>query len=178
MPDEQRGSYSVVGSALRHAVLGADAWTLRSYAVVASIVGVFVSLLFLLAFPEWVLLTDAGPLQRVGRAFLVLVGLGVVAAMLAPLLFVDRRRRAGRPQRQLAFGVAGYAYLASLYLALLASAPADARSEPSGTVAPVVEVFYALPPAAGAVVVLAGVSGPVLVEYVLGRNDRPVAGEQ
>lgn len=171
MSEAERGSYSVVASALRHAVVGADAWTLRSYAVVATLVSAFVSLLFLLAFPEWVLLTDAGPLQRVGRAFLVLVGLAVVATTIAPLLFVDRRRRTGRRQRQFAFGIAGYAYLASLYLALLASAPADARSEPSGVVAPVVDVFYAMPPAAGVAIVLAGAGIPLVVEYWLGRED-------
>lgn len=173
MAEERQRSHSVVGRALRHAVLGAEAWTLRSYAVVATLVGAFVSVLFLLAFPEWVLQTDAGPLQRVGRAFLVLLGLGVVAAMLAPVLFVDRRRRSGRPQRQLAFGLAGYAYLLSLYLALLASAPANARSEPQGAIAPIVELFYELPQGAGAAIVLAGAILPLAVEYGLGRGDRP-----
>lgn len=167
----ESASRSVLAAAVLYAVRDADAWTLRTYGVVGSLAAAFVALLALLAFPQWVVLTDGGPLDRVGRAFLVLVALGVVAALVAPLLFVDRRRRRGRPQRQVAFGVAGYAALASLYLALLASAPPDARSEPSAAIAPVVELLYALPPVAGVGIAVLGAALPFAVEYGFGVGD-------
>lgn len=171
MTEAQPGSRSVLASAICYAVLDADAWTLRTYGVVGTLAAVFVALLALLAFPQWVVATDGGSLDRVGRAFLVLVALGVVATVFAPLLFVDRRRRDGRPQRQLAFGLAGYASLAALYLALVASAPADARSEPPAVVAPLVEPLYALPPSAGAAIALVGLASPYVLEYSLRRAD-------
>lgn len=167
MSEAQGGSRSVLASAIRYAVVDADAWTLRTYGVVGTLAAVFVALLALLAFPQWVLATDGGPLDRVGRAFLVLVALGVLAAVFAPLLFVDRRRRVGRSQHQLAFGLVGYVSLLGLYLALVVSAPPDARSDPPAVVAPVVEGLYALPPAAGAVIALVGLGAPFALEYGL-----------
>lgn len=172
--DEGGASRSVVARTVARAVVHGDSWALRTYALVAVLVSCFVLLLVVLAVPEW-LDRSQGVLERVSAAFLVLVGLGVVAGTLAPIAFVERRRRAGRPERQRALALAGYGYLCSLYLALLASAPAGLRSEPSGSVAPAVEALYALPQVAGIGVVALGFSLVLAVEYGLDREaDDPV----
>lgn len=164
---ETAESRSVVAGALRYAIVDAEAWTLRTYAVVATLAATFVGLLVLLAFPLWVTLTDANPLQRVGRAFLVLVGLALLASIVLPVVLVHRRHRAGRPERQVALGLAGYVYLASLYLGAVTAAPPEGRSEPPVVVAPVVDALYAMPPVAGVAFVLAGVAAVLATEYDL-----------
>lgn len=160
-------SRSVVARAVGYAVLRADSWTLRTYALIALLGSAFVTVLVLLAVPTWMLAAEGGPIERIAVAFLVLLGLGFVALALAPVLFVDRRRRSGRPERQRAHGLAGYGYLLAAFLGLVASAPADARSDPSGALAPVVDALYALPRAAGLAFLLAGVALVLGVEYGL-----------
>lgn len=158
---------SVVLAGLRYALGESDSWALKSYAVVGALCAVFTGLLVLLAFPQWILETDTGALNRVGRAFLGLLGLLLVAAMVAPLVFVHRRRTSDRPGRDRLFGVAGFAYLLSLYVALLVSAPEGLRDDPGGVLAPVVEFLYGLPPQYGVLAPLVGVLFVVGVEYGL-----------
>lgn len=169
--DDGSSSASVLAGAVRHGVLGADSWALRTYAVVGSLVAVFTAALVVFAIPGWAATTaGGGPLERVAVAFLALLGLLVVATAFLPLLLVDRRRRAGRLQHQRAFGLAGWWYVCSLYLALLASAPADLRSEPGGPLAPIVEALYALPPATGVGFPVAALAVLVALEYGLDRQ--------
>lgn len=160
---------------LRYALGESDSWTLRGYAIVGTLCAVFTGILFLLALPQWILETDGGALNRVGRAFLGLLGLTLVAAMVLPYVFVNRRRSQNRPPRERLFGLAGFGFLGSLYVALLVSAPEELRSEPSGLLAPIVEALYGLPRPAGVVVPVVGALAILVVEYGLDRNEEPRA---
>lgn len=170
---EYRSSRSVVVGALRWAVVDGDSWLFRSYAVVAGLLGVFVGTMFVLALPVWVIEAGGSALQRIGLGLLWLIGLALLAVLVLPMLLAARRRERGRPERQVAFGIAGYAYVGSLYLALLASAPPDLRDPARGPFAPVLEALYAMPAVSGAIFPIAGVVAILLVEYALDRSDRP-----
>lgn len=140
---------------------------LRSYAVVGALVTALVVLVFTSALVQLVANTTgtAGGTFTFVRAFYIVLGLGVVAPLMAPVLLVARRhRRAGSSlayDRALAAG--GYLFLASLYLALVVTAPPALREDPPAVLAPVVESLYGLPPAAGAVPPLAAVAAGYLL---------------
>jgi hypothetical protein len=142
------GRRSVVFASLR-AALGSDSWLLTSYAVVGTLAAVLVGVVVALALPVWVENT-LGQSQSVtfSRAFLILSGLLLVAALLAPLLYAHRRDRAGNRSRRSDFllGASGYVLVASLYLSLVISAPPDQRSTPPAAVAPLVEFLYDVDP--------------------------------
>lgn len=169
---ESPRSRSVVLGAVKYAVVEGESRLFRSYAAIGSFLALFVALAFVLALPVWVVEigeSGGGPLQRIGLGLLWLVGMAVIATMVVPMLFVVRRHREGRPERQFAFGLVGYAYVLTVYLALVASAPADLRDPPQGVLAPVLEALYGLPrlsallfPVLGTILVLA-------VEYGLDR---------
>ena len=69
---------------------------------------------------------------------------------MGPVLYAAKNRAAGTADRQgdAALAVAGYLFVASTYLALVISAPAEARTDPQGIIAPAIEFFYSLPPLA------------------------------
>lgn len=172
MSDEGPRSRSVVLGAVKYAVVEGDSRLFRSYAAIGSLLAVFVGLMFVLALPVWVTeiaSSGGGPLQRIGLGLLWLVGLALIATMVVPMLFVVRRHRQGRPERQLAFGLAGYAFVCSIYLALIVSAPADLRDSPSGVLAPVLEALYALPRLSAVAFPILGVLLLVAIEYGLDR---------
>lgn len=172
MSDEAPRSRSVVLGAVTYAVVEGDSRLFRSYAVIGSLLAVFVGLLFVLALPVWVVeiaSSGGGPLQRIGLGLLWLVGLALIATMVVPMLLVVRRHRQGRPERQLAFGVAGYAFVLSIYLALIVSAPPDLRDSPGGVLAPVLETLYGLPRLSAPAFPLFGVLLLVAIEYGLDR---------
>jgi len=172
MSDEVPRSRSVVVGAVKYAIVRGESRLFRSYAAIGSLLALFVGMVFVLALPVWVVeIADSGggPLQRIGIGLLWLVGLVVVATIVVPMLFVVRRHREGRQERQFAFGLAGFVYVLSVYLALVVSAPADLRESPSGVLAPVLEALYGLPR-------LSGIAFPVLgtillfaIEYGLDR---------
>jgi hypothetical protein len=145
---------------------------LRSYALVGGLVTALVVLVFLAALVQLVANTTgtAGGTFTFVRAFYIVLGLAVVAPLMGPVLLVARRHRRGGSSlaydRALAGG--GYLFLFSLYLALVVAAPPALREAPPAVLAPVVEVLYALPPAAGAVPPLAAVA----VGYLLHRHYR------
>lgn len=166
-----RRSASVLAGAVRYGLYGADSWALRTYALAGTLVAAFAATLVVLAVPGWAAATaGGGALERVAVGFLGLFGLVLVAGAVLPLLLVDRRRRGDRPEHQRAFGVAGWAYLLSLYLALLASAPPELRSEPAGPIAPAVEAVYALPRVSGVAFPVVAVALVLAVEFGLDRS--------
>ncbi|AGN01876.1 hypothetical protein L593_09655 [Salinarchaeum sp. Harcht-Bsk1] len=169
-------SRSVVVGAVKYAVVEGDSRVFRSYAVIGSLLAILVGLMFVLALPVWVMEiaeSGGGTLDRVGLGLLWLVGLAVIATMVVPMLLVVRRHRQGRPERQLAFGLAGFAYVLSIYLALLVSAPADLRDDPDGVLepvlGPVLEALYGLPRLSGLLFPVVGTLLLVAIEYGLDR---------
>lgn len=146
--EEETGSRSLVVASLLTA-LRSDSWLLRSYGVVSLLLAVFVVAVVILAFPVWVANSlGSSPTITFSRAFLLLSGMLVVAALFAPVVYARRRHRRGDDSRQSDFLLAGsgYLFVFSLYLSLVISAPPSLRSEPSGVLAPVVDFLYSLDP--------------------------------
>jgi len=165
-------SRSVVVGAVKYAVVEGESRLFRGYAAIGSLLALFVAIAFVLALPVWVVeISDSGggPLQRIGLGLLWLVGLAVIATMLVPMLFVVRRHRDGRPERQFAFGLAGFLYVLTVYLALVVSAPEDLRDSPQGALAPVLEALYGLPRLSALLFPVVGTLLVLAVEYGLDR---------
>lgn len=160
-PDED--AYGGVLGAIPYAARASSSWLFRSYALVGGLLAGLTALLMMLALV--VLLADtattAGGTLTLSRAFYVVVALSVVGPLLAPILLVARRHRLGRAtggRYDLALGLAGYLFVAALYVGLVITVPSARREPVGGTFAPVVEPLYALPGISGLVLpVLAAV---------------------
>jgi hypothetical protein len=91
------------------------------------------------------------------RAFYVVVGLFVVAPVVAPTLLVARRHRRGVAGRDEEASVAydrllalsGFTFLLLLYLGLVATVPPAQQQPVSGLWAPLIRFLYSLPQLAG-----------------------------
>lgn len=143
-------SYGGVFGAIPYAIRESDSWFFKIYGLIGTLAAAVVALVVTLALVVEMGRTEVlsgGGLASFSRSLFVLVGFLAVAPLLAPTLFVARRHRLGRRVHELydqALAAAGYVFLASIYLALLISAPADLR-EP--TTSPIVGALYALHPA-------------------------------
>ena len=116
----------------------------------------------------------AGGSLTLSRAFYVVVGLFVVAPVVAPTLLVARRHRRakerdsddptgdgevgtpGRPAPSVGYdrllALSGFAFLLLLYVGLVATVPAEQQQPVSpGVWAPLIEYLYSLPQLAGLV---------------------------
>jgi hypothetical protein len=150
--DDER-AYRGLPGAFPYAVRTSDSWAFRGYAAVAALVTVLVTLLLGTALIVLVANTvgTAGGSLTLSRSFYVLVGLLVVIPVLAPVLFVARRHRRGgsdvRYDRRLA--LAGFGFLVALYVGLVITVPPAQQTPPSGPLAPLIEVLYAVPALAG-----------------------------
>jgi nitrate reductase gamma subunit len=155
-------AYRGVFGAFPYAARASDSWLFRSYALVSVLVGGGLALLF--AFGLVVLVAQtaalAGGSLTLSRAFYVVVGLLLVAPVIAPTLLVARRhRREGSTRRyDAALALAGYLLVCSLYVGLVITVPPAQQQVPAGALAPVVAALYALPPAAALCPPLVGVA--------------------
>lgn len=166
MAEEYRG----LPGAFTYAFRRSDSWLFRSYVVVSALVGGFTALLLLLGLVTWL----AGPTGLAGQnALLGVIGILVLAPLVAPVLFVARRHRFGddRPRVDRLFGLAGYAFVLSIYLALLITDPS--RHVVAGPLQGPVAALDALPRgyglvppavAAAAIVLIARFTRPSSVE--------------
>lgn len=167
MDDGYRGLLGAFPYAYRRS----GSWLFRSYVAVSALLTAGLAALFGFGLVVLVARTASVPggSLTLSRAFFVLVGLFVVAPVVAPTLFVARRHRresgdagggtapgadtataTGRPGTHDAlFGAVGYLFLASLYVGLVISVPTAQQSTPSGALAPVVGFLYDLPQLAG-----------------------------
>ena len=147
-------AYSGLLTAIPYAVRASRSWLFRGYVVVGTLAAIVVTVLMALALVVvfGATATDSGGGSlTLSRAFYVVVGLFVVGPMLAPTLLVARRhRREGSTRRyDMALGLAGFAFLGSLYLGLLTSVPPGQQETVGGALAPLVRWLYALPQLAG-----------------------------
>lgn len=159
----ESGSRSILRTSYGRTFRSSESVLLRSYAVISAIVGIFMVALVLLGLPIWIDQTAGQTaLNMIGRALLPLVGLALLFPLVGPVLYAAKNRQKGRADRRgdAALGLAGYLFVISMYLALVISAPADARSDPPALVAPVIELLYGLPPLAG---LLPPVVGAILI---------------
>lgn len=149
-PDAPKSAESrslLVGS-FRRAFAQTDSWALKSYVVVSALLGGLLGVFLLLALPVWIFNTAGGSeLATFSRAFLVVGGVLLLVPLVVPVLSAARRHRRGTASARadLLLALSGYLFVLSLYLALVVSAPPDARETPPALVAPVVEYLYALP---------------------------------
>lgn len=169
-------SRSVLRASYGRTLRTSESFLLRSYAVISALVGVFIVLLVVLGMPLWIAETEGQTaLNMIGRALLPLVGLAIIAPLAAPVLYASKNRRVvgGDRRADAALGLVGYLFVASVYLALVISAPADARGDPPALIAPLVEFFYGLPPLAGFAPPVAGAVAIVVVQrWALRRTKR------
>ncbi|MFW5919795.1 MAG: hypothetical protein ACOCSF_06335 [Halanaeroarchaeum sp.] len=168
-------AYGGVLGAFPYAIRSSDSWLFRSYALLGGLAVLLAGLVFFLGVVTLLgetSVTTSGTLSLT-QAFFVVVALGVIVPLLAPILFVARRHRMGQAtvNYDLAMGVAGYAFLASLYVALVISVPPSAQEPTGGVVGPVVEFLYDLPQWAGVVPVgVAAVAILVLHRFAQRRS--------
>jgi hypothetical protein len=165
-------AYRGVFGAFPYAARASDSWLFRSYALVSVLVGGGLGLLFTFGLVVLVAQTAAlaGGSLTLSRAFYVLVGLFLVAPVIAPTLLVARRhRRQGSTRRyDAALALAGYLLVASLYAGLVITVPAAQQEPPTGPFAPVVATLYDLPPVAAVGPPLVGV-GAIWLAHRLAR---------
>ena len=113
------------------------------------------------------------------RSFYVVIGLLVVLPAIAPTLLVARRYRRGDDtsvRHETALAAAGFLFLLSIYLGVVASMPEAfaldgetvTRPPPSGAFAPAVAVLYAIPPALAWTVPAVGAASVGLAHRVFG----------
>jgi hypothetical protein len=161
MADGYRGLFGAFPYAFRRS----DSWTFRSYVVVGGLAAALVSLFVVIGLIVLVANTAGvgGGSLTLSRSFYVVVGLLVVAPMLAPVLLVARRYRRGlaRPDRRPSgsrrydalLAIGGYAFVVSVYVGLVVSMPESwtldgevvRRPPPSGALAPLIAFLYDLP---------------------------------
>jgi hypothetical protein len=153
MADGYRG----VVSAFPYAARASGSWVFRSYVVVGGLATLAIALVVVLGLVVLIGQTASigGGSLTLSRAFYVVVGLFVVAPLIAPVLLVARRHRTGRgrdPRYDAAVALAGYLFLASLYVGLVITVPPAQQTEPTGAlaaIAPAIRVLYDLPQLAG-----------------------------
>jgi len=160
MADEYGG---IIG-AFPYAFRRSDSRLFRSYVVVAGLVTLLLTVLCVLAIVVVFGQTAGarGGSFTLSRSFIALLGLLAVLPVVGPVLLAARTRRRGRDadagfeppgNYEPLLAVAGYLFLCSLYLGLVASMPETfvldgetiSRPAPSGVFAPVVAALYAVP---------------------------------
>lgn len=158
-------AYRGLPGAFVYAARTSESRLFRTYVAVAALLTLFVSLLFGLGVLQLVVGVAGGSgVFNLSRGFYVLVGLAVLAPVLAPVLLVARRHRRGTGSAEegrrydRAMGLAGYLVVASLYVGLVTTVPPAQQEPVAGVLAPVVEALYALPAAAGVAPPLAAVA--------------------
>lgn len=156
MADGYRGLFG----AFPYAFGRTDSRLFKSYVLVGGLAAALLSLFVVLSLV--VLFGQTASVQggslTLSRAFYIVVGLFLVAPVVAPVLLVARRHRRGlipdagvRYDQWLA--AAGYVFIGSLYVGLVISIPECfvldgeqvCRGQPTGLLAPVVSTLYALP---------------------------------
>lgn len=158
-------AYGGALGAFPYAARTSESWTFRAYAVVATLAAAAAVTLFGLSLVGIVASTAfASASVTLVRAFVLVVLIGVLVPTVAPVLLVARRHRLGRqvdPRYDAALAAAGFLFLGSLYVGLLASVPPDLQQPTGGPLSPAVTALYDLPQ-------LAGLGPPALSAALIG----------
>ncbi|MGM0590550.1 MAG: hypothetical protein ACQETI_02790 [Halobacteriota archaeon] len=152
MEEGYRGVFGAFPYAFRHS----DSWLFRSYVAVSALTTLLI--VGIIGFGLVVLIAQtaaiAGGSLTLSRAFYVVVGLLVGLPVMAPTLLVARRHRRGydvADRYDFLLAVAGYLFIASLYVGLVITTPENQQQPVSGTLAPAIRLLYDLPQLAGLV---------------------------
>lgn len=157
--DDSGWTYRGLLGTFPYAIRATDSLFCRVYVVVGTVLTLFVAILFLVGVVSAFVNTlgSVGGSFTFSRSFVFLLGTVVALPLIAPVVLVARRHRLGRGSLAYdrAMAATGFLYAASLYLALVISAPPDRREAPPAALAPIVETLYDLPQVAGLVPPLA-----------------------
>ncbi|MFT4889127.1 MAG: hypothetical protein ACI9YT_000036 [Halobacteriales archaeon] len=169
-------AYGGLFGAFPYAIRSSHSWLFRSYAIVGGLAAVLAGLVFLFGVIDLLGETSVPTSGTVSltQAFFIVVALAVVVPLLAPVLAVARWHRFGFATRGYdgAMGTVGYAFLASLYAALVISVPPSAQEPTGGTLGPAVEFLYGLPQWAGLIpIAVAAAAILVLYRFVTAGTD-------
>lgn len=181
MTEEDESTYGGLISAFPYALRESDSRLFTAYATLSGLLTALLTFYFgaavAVAFANT--LGAAGGTFTFVRSFYVFIAFFVVAPIVGPVLFVAREHRRGRSSARYdrRMAVLGFTYLVAIYLAAVISMPAEftldgetvARPEPSGVLAPVVAVLYAMPP-------LSSVLPPAVVAVAMYALDRRHGG--
>jgi len=157
---ETERTYAGFFGAFPYAFRTSESRLFRVYALVGTLLATLVALMFTLALVVVLGNTSSasGGTFTFSRSLFVLAGFFAVGPLVGPVLFVARQHRRGRadPRYDAAMALLGFLFVLSLYVGAVISVPASfeldgevvRRGEPTGAFAPVIDVLYALPPAA------------------------------
>lgn len=145
---EEKTYKGLLGS-FRYSFGASDSPVYKGYVVISALLALLLALFFTLALIVLIAATlGASESITLVRSFFVLVGLLVVAPIVAPVLLVARRHR-----KRLGTGTAydtavalgGFLFIATLYLGLVISVPPGLQEPTGGALGGLVGVLYGLP---------------------------------
>jgi hypothetical protein len=161
--------YNGVFGAFPYAFRSSRSLVFKAYVLSSALAVGVISLFILFGLVVLIANTAAVPggSLTLSRSFYIVVGLLVVLPAMTPTLLVARRHRRGTESRagyETALAVAGFLFLFSVYLGVVASMPETfvldgetvMRPAPSGVFAPVIAFLYAVPPVLSWTIPLAG----------------------
>ena len=137
-----------------YSIRASDSLLFCSYAIVAGLLGLLLTLLFASALTVWFFSTlGQSALVTSSNALLGVVALFVLGPLFAPVLFVARRHRRGEGNAHYdqRLALAGYLFVLSLYAGLVITVPPAQQESVTGLQAPVVAFLYGLPQVYGIV---------------------------
>jgi hypothetical protein len=158
-------AYAGLVGAFVYAARQSRSWLFRLYVVTGAVVGLFIAILLVLAAITWL----ANPVAFGERLLLGVIGILLLAPLAAPVLVVARRHRRGGsdPAGDRWLGLAGFAFVAAIVLALFISDPSSHQvGGPAASIAAwldgLPDLAGLLPPvvAAVAIVVVARLTRP------------------
>lgn len=141
-------AYSGALGAFPYAFRKSESRVFRAYVVFGGLLALLLAVLFGVGLVVFVARTAGGSgTATFSRAFLVTVGLFLVAPLVAPVLLVARRhRRVGNePRYDALIAATGFLFAGSLYVAAVVSTPATQQQPVTGVLEPVATALYGLP---------------------------------
>ncbi|WP_122089018.1 hypothetical protein [Halalkalicoccus subterraneus] len=145
---EEKTYDGLLGS-FRYSYGASDSPVYKGYVVLSALLALVVALFFALALVVLIAGTlGAAETITLVRSFFVLVGLLVVAPIIAPVLLVARRHRkrlGTGSSYDTALALGGFLFMAALYLGLVISVPSALQESTGGALGGIVAVLYGLP---------------------------------
>ena len=144
----ENGTYRGLPGALRFSFRRSDSRVFKSYVIIGGLVAAFIAILLLFGLVGVVAETlGASELVTPVRSFYLLIGILLVAPILAPVLLVARRHRraTSTPEYDARLALGGYLFIGAVYVGLVISTPPGQQVQVEGPHGPVVSVLYGIP---------------------------------
>ncbi|MEM4781849.1 MAG: hypothetical protein QXG03_09860 [Halalkalicoccus sp.] len=149
---EEKTYKGLLGS-FRYSYGASDSRLYRLYVVLSALLTLLLTILFALSLIVLIAATlGASESITLVRSFFVLVGLVVVAPIVAPVLLVARRHRkrlGSGTTYDAALALGGFLFVGALYVGLVISVPPDLQEPTGGILGVVVGTLYAVPSVLG-----------------------------